>query len=498
MSIASLRGRAATVLIVGAGPAGLTAALSLARQGVPVHLVERRTTLSSLPRATSLSTRTMEILRSWGLESRVRAGGVRVEWKEWAGDTLASTGRTHPVSFPSLEQSLVLSPTTPACVPQDHLESVLVDALRDHPLAEVELGSEFVGLEQGDDGVLVTLRDLTTGRERRVPASYLVAADGVRSRVRQAVGIGVSGPGAISRAVSVEFRAPLWDVLGDRRYFLYRVDHPEAAGVFVPSGSGDRWIYGIVRTSSDDRPAPTPDEAVRLIRKASGVPDLAPVIGRIGGFTFAAGIADRFRSGRVFLTGDAAHQITPRGGTGLNSAVQSSYDLSWKLAWVLKGWAQPGLLDSYEDERRPVAAHNVARSAHPAGGERSGVEELAADIGGRLRHDWLPGAVGELSTLDLVGAGLTLLVPAGDGRWRAAAERVAGPPVTVRQLHPMTARGLGMAPGGALLIRPDGSLAGWWTATADPVDSLREAIQALTGAAGPEVELAGEQTRVAS
>ena len=118
------------VVIVGAGPAGLTTAIELARHGVESVLVERRRALSGLPRAASISTRTMELLRSWGLERRIRDGGVDVEWRQWVGHTLTSAGAALPTSFPTREQSAVLSPTGPASVPQDHLEPVLLDHLR--------------------------------------------------------------------------------------------------------------------------------------------------------------------------------------------------------------------------------------------------------------------------------------------------------------------------------------------------------------------------------
>ena len=114
------------------------------------------------------------------------------------------------------------------------------------------------------------------------------------------------------------------------------------------------------------------------------MPDLQPRVERVGSFTFAAQLADRFRHGAAFLIGDAAHRVTPRGGTGLNTAFRDGHDLGWKLAWVLRGWAGPELLDTYEAERRPVAEHNVARSADPGGTVREPAEELHADLGGRI------------------------------------------------------------------------------------------------------------------
>src|SRR5215211_651346 len=134
-----MRTREVPVLVVGAGPAGLTVAIALASQGVPTLLVERRRDLSSLPRATVVSTRSMEIFRSWGLEEPIHAGGVDVEWLLWTCKTLADAaeGSAHAVGYPTRAQSAVLSPTGPACVPQDHLEPVLLEHLRSLPAAEV-------------------------------------------------------------------------------------------------------------------------------------------------------------------------------------------------------------------------------------------------------------------------------------------------------------------------------------------------------------------------
>jgi 2-polyprenyl-6-methoxyphenol hydroxylase-like FAD-dependent oxidoreductase len=477
------RTRSTPVLVVGAGPAGLTTAIALGRHGIECHVVERRPALSGLPRAASVSTRTMELLRSWGLEQAIRSGGVDVEWKQWVGATLADAGETRLTSFPTREQSAVLSPTAPASVPQDHIEPVLLDHLRLFPGVRVELGTEVVGLDDRPDGAEVIVSD-ADGRRRTVHARYVVAADGAGSTVRDALGIAMRGPGRLSRAIGTQFRAPLWDLLGDRRYCIYAVTHPDAAGVFVPAGRGDRWIYGVEHELAEDAPASlTEEQAIRRIRLGSGHPDLQPRIERIGAFTFAAQVADRFRHGAVFLVGDAAHEITPRGGTGMNTAIQSAYDLGWKLGWVRRGWAGPELLDTYEAERRPVATHNVARSADPHGGERLAVQELPADLGGRVPHVWIPAHANPVSSLDLLGPGLTLFTTPGT-QWQAAGATIPRPPIVVRTVDEITARGLGLPAGGALLVRPDGALAGWWPPGTHPAAALPAALLALPGGGG--------------
>jgi hypothetical protein len=299
------------------------------------------------------------------------------------------------------------------------------------------------------------------------------------------VGIAMRGPGRLSQAIGTEFRAPLWDLLRDRRYCIYAVTHPGSEGVFVPAGRGDRWIYGVEHEHRQEPLADyTPAYVTRRIRLGTGAAGLRPRIERIGAFTFVAQLADRFRHGATFLVGDAAHQITPRGGTGMNTAIQSGYDLGWKLAWVLRGWAGPGLLDTYEAERRPVAAHNVARSADPNGGARTAAQELPADLGGRIPHVWIPSEAGA-STLDLLNTGLTLFTTGPGTPWHQAAAAVPGPPpLTVRTLDQITARGMGIPAGGALLARPDGAPAGWWPPGTRHETALREAVQAVSSPAG--------------
>jgi putative polyketide hydroxylase len=469
------------VVIVGAGPAGLMTAVTLAEHGVESLLVERRRELSSLPRATVISLRSMEMLRAWGLEQEVRDGGVEVDWLEWNSETLAQAGDGSgiPVGYPTRAQSAALSPTSPACVPQDHLEPVLLRHLQSLGTSRVRLGTEFVRIDDGPDGVDVVLRDVESGASSVVRADYVVAADGAHSKVRAALDIPMQGEEPLFQAVTALFRAPLWDLLGDLRYGLFFVSRPDARGLFLPAGTDDRWLYGSL--SARDLGASldefTEEEFMRLIRLGAGIPHLEPRIERIGSFAFSAKLAERFRQGRTFLVGDAAHRVTPRGGTGMNTAMHDGFDLGWKLAWVLRGWGDAALLDTYEEDRRPIVEHNLARSIDPDGSEREVAQELHADLGGRIPHVWLPSADGLVSTLDLVRPGLTLFTGPERTHWDDAAAAISTLPLVVQSLDPSIARALGIRHGGALLVRPDGVPTGWWGDGADAAHSLRAAVR---------------------
>ena len=308
---------------------------------------------------------------------------------------------------------------------------------------------------------------------RAVHARYVVAADGAHSRVRAAVGVALRGADDVMAGFSTLIHAPLWDVVGPHRHLLYSTTHRDAPGVFLPTGASDRWLVGF---PAEGERAPGEGRIAELVRVGAGVPGLPVRIVRSRSFSAAAQLASRFRSGPVFLAGDAAHRVTPRGGTGLNLALHDGFDLGWKLGWVLRGRASAALLDTYEAERRPVAEHAAVRSADPGGSRRPPEQEVHADLGGRIPHVWS----GERSTLDLLGTGLTLFAAAGGAAWGAAAASLATRvPVVVRLLDPLAANAVGATGRSALLVRPDGRPAAVLPAGAEPAAALRAAVAAV-------------------
>ena len=440
--------------MVGAGPAGLAAAIELTRHDIPCLLVERRTGHSAHPRATVLSLRSMELLRAWGLEADVRAHSVDVDWSLLECETLAAaaTGTAFPVGYPSTEQSRMISPTAPACVAQDDLEPLLRAHLRAAPRTRVELGTEVTGVVAGADGVRVELRNVRRMRGAPWQARYLVAGDGAEvrpARARHPAGRAGDGHGALSTTL---FHAPLWSVVGEHRHVIYSVTHSAAPAELPPAGRSDRWLLGLPGTAAE---APDEHRAAQLVRPRRGGARPAGA-GRAVEALLVGGAARRALALRPGLPrrrrrapGDAARR------DGLNLALHDGYDLGWKLAWVIRGWARRALLDHYEAERRPVAEHTAARSADPGGSIRPVEQEVRVDVGGRIPH--VSGA-GARSTLDLLEPGLTLFAARTGRHWRQAAAALSTRvPVGVRLVDPTAARAVGAPGAAALLAGSDGT-----------------------------------------
>jgi putative polyketide hydroxylase len=433
-------------------------------------------------------------MRSWGLEEQIRAGADEVDMTMLEAPTAARAheGRRIEVGIPTAPQSAVLSPTSALCVPQDHVEAVLFAHVVTYPNVTLRRNVTVAHVATTGAGPQVTVHDpkgLTV-----IAADRVVGADGARSIVRSSMGIAMVGPEDEFSGSQVEFRAPVWDVVGEHRHLLYVTTEPGASSVLIPAGQGDRWLLGLPEGSSLDMASqPTTEEIQEFVRRVVGAPEMPVGIERIGHFTAGTQVAERFARDNVFLVGDAAHRVTPRGGTGLNMAIADGRDLGWKLGWVQRGWASEALLSSYEAERRPAAEHNMRRSADELGSRRGAATELDVDLAGRVRHVWTE--PGETSTLDLVGEGLTLFT-SGSPAWAAAAATVdCRTPITVAPLDRDVARSFGLGAEGAQLVRPDGvPVAGWWSAEAAP-DQLCAAVTAYVDGeparpAAPDAEAA--------
>lgn len=526
------------VLVVGAGPAGLVTAIALARQGVRSLVIERHPSTSIFPRATGVSTRSMEIFRGWGIDDDVRRGGWQVIPRQATVRTLADGDPVEgALGFPDEAESRRVSPTAAAVSPQDHLEPVLVDHYRSLGLGEVRFSTELVSFRQDDDGVTAVVRDRETGETCTIRCRYLVGADGHRSTVRQALGIPMEGPDDLGQYLSILFRADLRSVLGTAVYGLYMVTGDAPAGVpsgpptvVVPSGADDQFVLGMPlppgMDEADITAAFPPERCIELIRAAAGVADLPVELLASNAFAFSAQVAARARDGRVFLVGDAVHRMTPRGGRGMNTAIADAFDLGWKLAWACRGLAGSELLDSHEAERGPVGRRNVALSMSPAGGgsedglaedlgwvarssvivddatskatggERSEPGSFRPDArpGARAPHAWLSIGNTRVSTLDLFGRGLVLLAAGNGAPWRDAAAELAasdGPEVPLhvrvvgrwmRDTDGSFAEAYGLEDGGAVLVRPDGVVA--WRCLTAPLDHGRALAAAVAIATG--------------
>jgi len=358
------------VLIVGAGPVGLMGALLLARHGMEARILDRRETPIRAPAAHVVNARTFEICRAVGVEmdafkafsSDPQDAGQVIWVTDLAGEEI---GRL-PFERQN-DEVLRFTPTPLRNIPQHRFEAVLRDTLPKVGAAEVEYGQQWEGAEQDEEGVTSRVRDLTTDEVYEIRSRYLIACDGAGSRIRKSLDIEMVGPQNLQSFVMIHFEANLRPLVKDRPAVLYWLTDPELGATLVAHDIEREWVYMVPFDPDRETEADYSVERCETLVKAAIGTDRYPVeVETISTWAMSAQIAERYREGRVFLAGDAAHRFPPTGGLGLNGGVQDIHGLVWRLAAVEAGWARPALLDSYESERRPVAQKNADNSLHNA------------------------------------------------------------------------------------------------------------------------------------
>ncbi|WP_020119311.1 FAD-dependent monooxygenase [Streptomyces canus] len=533
------------VLIVGGSLVGLSTSVFLGRLGVPHTLVERHAGTSIHPRGRGNNVRTMELFRTAGVEPMIRQAAATLADNHGILQTPTLVGDAGEWLFREIDAGGGLarfSPSSWCLCSQNDLEPVLLD----HATrlgGDLRYATELLSFDSGPSGVTAILKSRETGEHTTVLADYLVAADGPRSPVREQLGIGQSGPGDLFSNVSITFRSRrLAAVVGERRFIVCYLTDPAADGALLPVDNRENWVFHAPwhPERGETLEEFTDERCVAHIRRAVGVPDLDVEITGRAPWHAAQRVARSYRSGRVFLAGDSAHEMSPTGAFGSNTGIQDAHNLAWKLAAVLGGWAGDGLLDSYDAERRPVAEATSARAAarsaehsHPGyapapgtgGGPQRGILnvalgyrypqgavvgadpatpvvpdrlDLSGEPGSRAPHMAVRHQGERISTLDLYERSLVLLsgadAPSG---WHEAAVRLAArtsAPLTSYRLGEgpdaeLTPEGEtdwsavhGTTPEGAVLVRPDGFVA--WRSEGPVPDAesvLRQVLDTLLG-----------------
>jgi 2,4-dichlorophenol 6-monooxygenase len=361
------------VVVIGSGPAGASAALFLATLGIPTVVITKYRWTANTPRAHITNQRAMEIFRDLGIEDQVQADATP---HDLMGDTVFCTsiageeiGRiltwgTHPAREADYR---LASPCLPVDIPQTYLEPILVRNAATRG-AQLRFSTEYLSHTQDADGVTVKVHDRLSGETYTIRAKYLIGADGARSQVAEDIGLPMQGAMDIAGSMNINFKADISQHVGHRPSVLYWVIQPGSnvggigAGLVRMVRPWNEWL--IVWGYDISRPPPEVDDdaAKEIVRNLLGLPDIDVEITGTSLWGNNEMFATHLQSGRVFCVGDAVHRHPPSNGLGSNTSIQDSYNLAWKLAAVLKRQAGAELLETYSEERAPIARQIVRRA----------------------------------------------------------------------------------------------------------------------------------------
>jgi 2-polyprenyl-6-methoxyphenol hydroxylase-like FAD-dependent oxidoreductase len=497
------------IVIVGGGPCGLSLALQLAQRKISCVVFEKKAGLSTHPKAMGISRRSSEIFRQLGVldalyephRHLIEEPGVclNIFARSFVGEEWGRIPLTEPLS--------PLSPGPAFHCPQTWTEQVLFDALEKIAPGTVCFNHEVSEVTPADDHV----EFIVNGERQR--ADWLVAADGAGGQIRHELQVGSDGPGDMGHFLNVFFRAKYSPHMKGRHSMLFCVMSEEIIEFFVTVDGDDLWLMHQFLQPGETAADYPAEKLAALIRQASGLPDIPVEVLSISPWVMSPKVSREFRRGRILLAGDAAARMSPSGGLGLNTGLQSVHNLAWKLAAVAQGKASAALLDSYELERHGAALWTMEHTNKNAnelwgiiqaaikqdweavrklvasngrGGSRLGIDlgieypegALVPDGTESLPredkvNDYTPNArpgsraphfllKDGRSVLDLFGPGFTLLVV--DAIEDAPAECA----VHVLGGEPDFASLYGLDRGGCVLVRPDGYVAARWKAAPVP------------------------------
>ena len=433
------------VLVVGAGPVGLTLAVDLGRRGIRCTLIEQKEAPQFLPKMERCNARTMEIYRRLGLAGKIRAAGLR---SDIPMDVFVILAMNEPpllhLPYPSVDaakaEALTVNEGTEPAEPyqlisQYTLEPLLKEIAESLPSVSVRYGTEFLSLTQDEAGVSATVRT-TDGATRTIRAAYLVGCDGGASPVRRELGIRLRGEGnlltlrqALFRCEALFDRIPIGNGPGRGRH--YHVADGQATFLIMQDSTRHFTLHSVVESDS---------EMKRMFEKTIAVP-LEYEMLYCGEWKQNLLLADHYGKGRVLLAGDAVHLVIPTGGLGMNTGVGDAIDLSWKLAATLRGWGGAGLLASYEIERRPVGDRAVAASRYASLGRRKWRSQYRPNIRdatpeGQGTRDNLARVadIEQRKTNEMIGAELGYRYQGSPIIW----DEPGGPEHLFREYHPTT------------------------------------------------------------
>lgn len=545
------------VLIIGGGIVGLSASLLLAHHGISSILVERHPSTSIHPRARSVNMRVMELYRSIGIAEAIREAGESISHSVgiFPGESLKKMVENKPRkegkrSFPLMGLFSGIGPEAGQFVTQDMMEPVLLRVAKERGV-DARFNTECLSVEQDEEKVTASLKNRTDESTYQISADYMIAADGANSPIREQLRIPRSGKGTLGNFLNILFHTTpsLEDLVKGREPSMLIVDRPDVTGALTSINNSDRWVFHLLYTPADNEtPADFPTTRCEaLLHTVLGLTadEVKIDIKSILPWQASVRIASQFQAKRIFLAGDAAHQMPPYAGQGSTSGIADVHNLAWKLAFVLKKLAPSSLLDTYEVERLPVDTYAAEASAGMS--DERGLYRLKKDFrtvtsiakiagiiagfgyfydskaiiqestwplngwswkawsipsfslgldgrpGSRCPHVWVQKAGKRISTTDLLGKQFVLLT-GGDGHeWCEAVKALDDERLVAHKIGPgqeidvpagMWESAAGISSTGALLVRPDGFVA--WRERRQPADlesRIREVMKVLTGAA---------------